>query len=162
WGATAGDDRKMNNEALEREPIDRARARLEALLKANAAPRCGARSKRTGKPCRGAAMPNGRCKCCGRGSGLVGTLDPLQTYRTRWGSMYREREANHAQFSIVNIVANAGMRDHILALVSQNGPSIAPHAHAQVPSHRSPSVKRLRIHFKGMVGSPGWLDGFPE
>jgi hypothetical protein len=49
-GATAGDDRKMNNkplerepmnnEPLEREPIDRARARLEALLKANAAPRC--------------------------------------------------------------------------------------------------------------------------
>src|SRR5262249_19227124 len=36
------------------------RARLEALLKANAAPRCGARSKRTGKPCRGAAMPNGK------------------------------------------------------------------------------------------------------
>src|SRR5262249_50063913 len=23
--------------------------------------------------------------CCGRGSGLVGTLDPLQAYRTRWG-----------------------------------------------------------------------------
>ena len=68
----------------------------------------------------------------------------------------------HAQFSIGNIVANAGMRDHILALVSQNGPSIGPHTHAQVPSHRSPSVKRLRIHFKGMVGSPGWLDGFPE
>ena len=67
-----GDDRKMNNEPLEREPvnneplerepIDRVRARLEALLKANAAPRCGARSKRTGKPCRAAAMPNGRCK----------------------------------------------------------------------------------------------------
>ena len=36
---------------MEREPIDRMRARLEALLKANAAPRCGARSKRTGKPC---------------------------------------------------------------------------------------------------------------
>ena len=55
----------MNNEPLEREPIDRVRARLEALLKANAAPRCGARSKRTGKPCRGAAMPNGRCKVHG-------------------------------------------------------------------------------------------------
>jgi hypothetical protein len=41
----------MNNEP-ERKPTDRARARLEALLKANAAPRCGARSKRTGKPCR--------------------------------------------------------------------------------------------------------------
>jgi hypothetical protein len=50
----------MNNEPLEREPIDRMRARLEALLKANAAPRCGARSKRTGKPCRGAALPMAR------------------------------------------------------------------------------------------------------
>jgi hypothetical protein len=50
----------MNNEPLEREPIDRVRARLEALLKANAAPRYGVRSKRTGKPCQGAAMPNGR------------------------------------------------------------------------------------------------------
>ena len=40
-----------NDEPLEREPIDRMRARLEALLKANAAPRCGARSKRAGKPC---------------------------------------------------------------------------------------------------------------
>src|SRR5262249_44800309 len=64
-GATAGDDRKMNNGPLEREPIDRVRARLEALLKANAAPRCGARSKRTGKPCRGAALPHGSCKLHG-------------------------------------------------------------------------------------------------
>jgi hypothetical protein len=55
----------MNNEPREREPIDRVRVRLEALLKANAAPRCGARSKRTGKPCQGAAMPNGRCKLHG-------------------------------------------------------------------------------------------------
>ena len=55
----------IGDEPLEREPIDRARARVEALLKANAAPRCGARSKRTGKPCRGAAMPNGRCKLHG-------------------------------------------------------------------------------------------------
>jgi hypothetical protein len=30
-GATAGDGRKMSNEPLEREPIDRMRARLEAL-----------------------------------------------------------------------------------------------------------------------------------
>jgi hypothetical protein len=53
---------RVREAPLEREPIDRVRARLEALLKANAAPRCGARSKRTGKPCQGAAMPNGRCK----------------------------------------------------------------------------------------------------
>src|SRR5919204_944947 len=51
--------------AREREPIERVRARLEALVRANAAPRCGARSKRTGKPCRAAAMPNGRCKVHG-------------------------------------------------------------------------------------------------
>src|SRR6516165_6229824 len=37
-----------------------------------------------------------------------------------------------------------------------------PQAHAQVSSHRSPSVERFRIHVKGVVGSPGWLDGFPE
>ena len=57
----------MSDEPLvrEREPIERVRARLEALVRANAAPRCGARSKRTGKPCRGAAMPNGRCKVHG-------------------------------------------------------------------------------------------------
>jgi len=62
-----GDGQKMSDEALvrEREPIERVRARLEALVRANAAPRCGARSKRTGKPCRGAAMPNGRCKLHG-------------------------------------------------------------------------------------------------
>jgi len=37
----------MNNEPLERErePSERLRARLEALVRANAAPRCGARSK---------------------------------------------------------------------------------------------------------------------
>src|SRR5262252_5665074 len=51
--------------AREREPIERVRARLEALVRANAAPRCGARCKRTGKPCRAAAMPNGRCNVHG-------------------------------------------------------------------------------------------------
>src|SRR5262249_26887831 len=59
--ATAGGWSKMSDEPLARgrEPIERVRARLEALVMANAAPRCGARSKRTGKPCRAAAMPNG-------------------------------------------------------------------------------------------------------
>ncbi len=32
-----------------------------ALATAGAAPRCGARRKRTGEPCRAPAMPNGRC-----------------------------------------------------------------------------------------------------
>ena len=55
----------MSNEPVERELIERVRVRLDALAKANAARRCGARSKRTGKPCRAAAMPNGRCKLHG-------------------------------------------------------------------------------------------------
>jgi hypothetical protein len=76
----------MNNEPLEREPIDRVRARLEALLKANAAPRCGARSKRTGKPCLGAAMPNGRCKFHGGKS--TGPRPALLALRDLCDSIY--------------------------------------------------------------------------
>jgi hypothetical protein len=93
-GATAGDDRKMNNEPLERKPIDRVRARLEALLKANAAPRCGARSKRTGKPCRGAAMPNGRCKFHGGKSTGPRTPEGLaRSRRANWKHGHFSREA---------------------------------------------------------------------
>ena len=55
----------MSDEPVERGPIERVQARLDALAKANAAPRCGARSKRTGKPCQAAAMLNGRCKVHG-------------------------------------------------------------------------------------------------
>src|SRR5262249_20329887 len=66
------------------------------------------------------------------------------------------------KFSIGNTVANAGMYDHILSLVSPKRSFDRPHAYAQVPSHRSASVERLRLHIQGMVGSPGWLDGFPE
>src|SRR2546421_1280487 len=74
----------MNNEP-EREPTDRARARLEALIKANAAPPCGARSKRTGKPCQGAAMPNGRCKFHGGKSTGPRTPEGLErSRRANW------------------------------------------------------------------------------
>jgi hypothetical protein len=103
-GATAGDDRKMNNEPLEREPmdnepperepIDRMRARLEALLKANAAPRCGARSKRTGKPCRSAAMANGRCKLHGGKSTGPRTPEGLErSRRANWKHGHFSRQA---------------------------------------------------------------------
>src|SRR5215469_3196568 len=53
------------------------------------------------------------------------------------------------------------MYDHILPLVTPSGLAAAD-AHAQVSSHRSPSVERFRVHVKGVVGSSGWLDGFPE
>src|SRR5262245_45861453 len=82
--------------ALEREPepIDRVRARLEALLKANAAPRCGARSKRTGKPCQGAAMPNGRCKLHGGKSTGPRTPEGLERSRqANWKHGHFSREA---------------------------------------------------------------------
>src|SRR5262245_53050443 len=120
-GATEGDDRKMNNkplerepmnnEAFEREPIDRMRARLEALLKANAAPRCGARSKRTGKPCRGAAMPNGRCKFHGGKSTGPRTMEGLE----------RSRRANwkHGHFSREAKAERTGRRAASLALRAQ-------------------------------------------
>src|SRR6187200_2239496 len=77
----------MSDEPLvrEREPIERVRARLEALVMANAAPRCGARSKRTGKPCRGAAMPNGRCKVHGGKSTGPRTPEGLErSRRANW------------------------------------------------------------------------------
>src|SRR6516162_9982493 len=80
--------------AREREPIERVRARLEALIMANAAPRCGARSKRTGKPCRAAAMPNGRCKVHGGKSTGPRTPEGLErSKRARWKHGYYSREA---------------------------------------------------------------------
>jgi hypothetical protein len=98
----------MNDEPLEREPIDRARARLEALLKANAAPRCGAPSKRTGKPCQGAAMPNGRCKLHGAKSTGPRTPEGLE----------RSRRANwkHGHFSREAKAERSRLRAAILAL----------------------------------------------
>jgi len=73
---------------------ERMRARLEALIMANAAPRCGARSKRTGKPCRAAAMPNGRCKVHGGKSTGPRTPEGLErSKRARWKRGHYSREA---------------------------------------------------------------------
>jgi hypothetical protein len=87
----------MSDEPLarEREPIERVRARLEALVMANAAPRCGARSKRTGLPCRAAAMPNGRCKVHGGKSTGPRTQEGLERSRkANWKHGRRSRAAN--------------------------------------------------------------------
>jgi hypothetical protein len=93
----------MSDEPLarEREPIERVRARLEALVMANAAPRCGARSKRTGKPCRAAAMPNGRCKVPRTPKGLE------RSRRANWKHGYYSREAK-AERSRVRAPAQSG------------------------------------------------------
>ena len=98
----------MSSEPREREPIERVRARLEALIKANAAPRCGARCKRTGKPCRAAAMPNGRCKVHGGKSTGPRTPEGLE----------RSRRANwkHGRFSREAKAERSRVRAAILAL----------------------------------------------
>src|SRR5436305_4402756 len=96
--------------ARERGPIERVRARLEALVRANAAPRCGARSKRTGKPCRGAAMPNGRCKLHGGKSTGPRAPEGLErSRRANWKHGHFSREAK-AERSRVRIVANPSLR----------------------------------------------------
>jgi hypothetical protein len=95
-GAMTGGWSKVSNEPLAREcePIERVRARLEALARANAAPRCGARSKRTGLPCRAAAMPNGRCKVHGGKSTGPRTPEGLErSRRANWKHGYYSREA---------------------------------------------------------------------
>ena len=94
----------MSDEPLarEREPIERVRARLEALVMANAAPRCGARSKRTGKPCRAAAMPNGRCKVHGGKSTGPRTPEGLErSRRANWNS----REATAVAIVVLACIA---------------------------------------------------------
>jgi hypothetical protein len=107
----------MSNEPLEcdREPIERVQARLDALAKANAAPRCGARSKRTGKPCRAAAMPNGRCKLHGGKSTGPRTPEGLErSRRANWkhGHFSREAKAERSRVRAA-ILAVRYLRDSI-------------------------------------------------
>ena len=95
--------------------LGRVRARLEALLKANAAPRCGARSKRTGKPCRGAAMPNGRCKLHGGKSTGPRTMEGLErSRRANWkhGHFSREAKAERSRLRAAILVLR-DLRDSI-------------------------------------------------
>ena len=94
WSKMSDEPLAREREAREREPIERVRARLEALVMANAAPRCGARSTRTGKPCRAAAMPNGRCKLHGGKSTGPRTPEGLErSRRANWKHGYYSREA---------------------------------------------------------------------
>src|SRR5262249_31246520 len=58
------------------------------------APRCGARSKRTGRPCQGAAMPNGRCKLHGgKSTGPRTPEGPERSRRANWKHGHFSREA---------------------------------------------------------------------
>lgn len=55
----------------------------------NAAPRCGAHARRTGNPCRGPAMKNGRCRLHGGKAG---------------------RKPTHGRYSKATITANRQTR----------------------------------------------------
>jgi hypothetical protein len=105
----------MSDKPLAREPIDRMRGRLEALLKANAAPRCSARSKRTSKPCRAAAMPNGRCRLHGGKSTGPRTPEGLErSRRANWKHGYYSREAKAERSRLrAAILAIRHVRDSI-------------------------------------------------
>jgi hypothetical protein len=56
-----------------------------ALRLAHAVERCGATSKRTGQPCRGPAMANGRCRCHGGKS--TGPRTPEGAERARQAAL---------------------------------------------------------------------------
>src|SRR5262249_21268616 len=107
------------------------------LVRANAAPRCGARSKRTGKPCRAAAMPNGRCKVHGGKSTGPRTPEGLE----------RSRRANwkHGHFSREAKAERSRVRAAILALRdlcdSIKAPAV-PRSHTDTtPDHLSRGVQ---------------------
>src|SRR5262245_52541649 len=66
---------------MDNEPLASEGARRQALAAAHAAPRCGARSKRTGKPCQGPAMANRRCRMHGGKSTGPRTPEGLERSR---------------------------------------------------------------------------------
>src|SRR5438034_2998592 len=167
----------MNNKPLEREPIDRVRARLEALLKANAAPRCGVRSKRTGKPCRGAAMPNWRCKLHGGKSTGPRTPEGLErSRRANWkhGHYSREAKAERSRLREATTYAPRSVRldlkapaiprsdtDHTGPPISPDRPGIDPSVKVAVRriggrGHATLATKRTLLLDLGRT-STGWI-----
>jgi hypothetical protein len=108
---------------------------------ANAAPRCGAQSKRTGKPCRAAAMPNGRCKVHGGKSTGPRTPEGLErSRRANWKHGYYSREAKAEQSrvrrkSVVKVrpkLESAECSDERTAHALRTSPKIVDH---HMPTH---------------------------
>src|SRR5436189_1604267 len=85
---------------------------------ADAAPRCGARSKRTGKPCQGAAMPNGRCKLHGGKSTGPRTPEGLErSRRANWkhGHFSREAKAERSRLRAAILAAQQSAMPVVVA-----------------------------------------------
>jgi len=74
---------------------------MQGKLPMHLSPRCGARSKRTGEPCRSAAMKNGRCRMHGgKSSGAPkGNQNALKhgnyTAAAQAASREKKRETRH-------------------------------------------------------------------
>src|SRR2546430_7513060 len=136
----------MSDEPLarDRDPIERVRARLEALVMAIAAPRCGARSKRTGKPCRAAAMPNGRCKVHGGKSTGPRTPEGLErSRRANWKHGYYSREAKAERSRVrAAILAGRHLRDRSRGRIRTT------------PDHLSGRTDWHRCQWQGRRGRP--------
>ena len=135
---------KMSDEALVREH------EAEALVRANAAPRCGARSKRTGKPCRGAAMPNGRCKVHGGKSTGPRTPEGLaRSRRANWKHGYFSREAKAERSRVRQYLRSAicATRSKGLAVPDTDQPRIK-----YGRQHRHWPARRIHHHSIGRTG----------
>jgi hypothetical protein len=79
------------------EAPDEPGGRRRALAAADAAPRCGARRKRTGEPCRAPAMPNGRCHMHGGAATGPRTAEGRERCRAApWKHGRRAAEAREA------------------------------------------------------------------
>ena len=101
-----------------------ARILRERLALANASPRCGAR-RRDGRPCRGAAMPNGRCRMHGGPSTGPRTPEGLERSRkSGWKHGYysakakRVRRDARQQYRLLRQLIAAGNEDDVLDLIS--------------------------------------------
>jgi len=101
-----------------------ARILRERLALANASPRCGAR-RRDGERCRGAAMPNGRCRMHGGPSTGPRTPEGLErSRRSNWRHGYYSAEAKRVrrdarqQYRLLRQLIAAGNEDEVLDLIS--------------------------------------------
>ena len=74
-------------------------------------PRCGAHSRRTGKPCKGFAMANGRCRMHGGNSrGLPGKANPAYRHGLRSREYIVERRTRKVLRTVREMIAQANGR----------------------------------------------------
>jgi hypothetical protein len=72
------------------------------------APRCGAKTKGKGTPCRSAAMPNGRCRVHGGASTGAKTAEGIERIR--------KARTKHGRYSAASIAARRAARQAIRAI----------------------------------------------